>query len=312
MSAPDLRLLTGVGRPIPRLFPAPSVARPAPSVAEPAVISVPLWRQPPGPPAAGFGWGGQPGGWLHQGAELGQMPALPTVEELTTWWAGLSTQLYSAITNPALTARRLAGLDLPREVVDPVAARKYLADLLETMGALHGWPADQVAQYAVAMRKIDPAGTVVATVDRILSSTPPPKEWPGVDGWYRIALQIRSSAAYNGWGERLSLWQSAGLSAMQAARNLRAELVEQGQRITTSPGFWRWLEEAQEQASKAMLAVRTAAIAVPTGLAVGAGTILAGAALIYFGPELMAAGGVAKAATRPALEKARKYARERA
>lgn len=306
----DLRLLTGVGRPIPRLFAAPRLTRPR------ALLTGSSWSQSLSPPAAGFGWGGsQPGGWLHQGAgvELGgappaPAPGVPSAQQLSEWWQKLNAQLYYVVTNPGLAIKRLVGLDLPREAVDPVMAREYLADLLETMGTLHNWPSVEVAKHVTAIRVLAPAGTVVATIDRILASAAPPKDWPGVDGWYQIAAQVRSSAYYSNIGERLSLWQSAGLSALQAAQRLRAELVEQGQKIVTSPGFWKWVEEARVEAQRMLTTMHKAAIAVPAGLAVGVGAIAAGAALIFFAPELMAAGGAAKTAAQPAVQRARQYA----
>ena len=208
-----------------------------------------------------------------------------TLEQLTRWWQGLSSRLHQAIYSR--TVGSLTGLKVPAEASDPMLARDYLADMLVSQGQLRGWDRAEVARYATAIRALAPAGGVVATIDRVLTLTAPPRTWPGVDAWFALAEQLKGSAALLSAGEAAGKWQGAAAAALQRAREGLLAVAPDVRAVV-------------ETGAKTAADVSKQMVWVAPAVGIGALVVLGGAALaaagVMFAPELTAAAGVAAAA----------------
>ena len=278
------------------------------------------WAQSPGVPGPRVsGWAGKPGGWAsppgpvaasssstvqHVGAEWGlpsmpqlpaapSLPSLPTMEGIQDWWAGLASQLHRGAVGGGVGL--ITGIRVPEEARTPSAAREYLAELLESQGKLRNWPPQSVAAHASAIRSTALAGTVQATIDRIMATAAPPPTWPGVQGWYTVAKQIQTSAAMLSLGELTGKWQTVPRSMLEAAK---------------AEGFdiRRGYEIAERISKGAAIGIPLGMIAAGLAVGVTALVVFGGGTAAFFAPEIATTAAAGKKIARTGAARAKKAA----
>lgn len=117
------------------------------------------------------------------------------------------------------------GITVPAEVADPTLARNYLADVLVRLGTVHGWPPEEVARRAAAMRAERNAGTVHDTIDRVVAYGPP-ATWSGAQSWYSIAQEMQRTASVLASGEAAGVVRSTTIAVATNAQRTAQNVID--------------------------------------------------------------------------------------
>jgi hypothetical protein len=197
------------------------------------------------------------------------LPPAPAREQLGAeqgWGAWLEQQWYATTAAAHRlvwggAARLSTGIDVPAESADPLAARAYLADLVDRLALVYGWPADRSAALAAAMRAERPAATVYDTVER-LKAFGPPLDWPSANSWFVVAGELQRVASIVSSGEAAGTVRTATITAA-------TNIADAGRRVAAV---------AESNASS-----------IGFGVGLGAVALVAGAVVVFAGPQLVAA-----------------------
>lgn len=192
-----------------------------------AVVPVPS----PVPASGGFGQaGGAVASYLTAEGSLAIAEAAPgeRISAIKQWWSGLAGELHRAVYQRG--TQIVTGVSLPAEGIDPRSTTQYLADLVESVGTLNGWP-DVAARHGAAMRSTPPAPTVVGTVNR-LTALGPPHELPGAVAWYDVAQDIQLTASLISMGEQMHLWSTRGRQIARTAGGILDRFATWGESLS--------------------------------------------------------------------------------